>query len=161
MGFQEEREVGVREIEGRGGWGGRYREVGAIKNLVATVGNTQREWTVGPALDIWIGPCDSVGGRILDPTGRNKGRRGGRQINCASRLAYHMGVRRWDVTPRLTARGGGGSALAVADICNPEREFRGCPGRERVQRIHVLRRHQREASRDLLLETLSDRKKIQ
>ena len=44
-----------------------------IKKLVATGGNTRREWTVGPALDVLVGLHDSVGGGLRIQRDRTKG----------------------------------------------------------------------------------------
>ena len=62
MVLQEEKEGDFIEREFSGGGVLGIGREGLFKNLAATGGNTRREYTVGPALGILIGPRDSVGG---------------------------------------------------------------------------------------------------
>ena len=54
----------------------------------------------------------------------------------------------------------GGSALAVAYICNHETAFGRWPRIERIQRVRVLGLRQRGSSRDLFLAASPNNKKL-
>ena len=157
MGLQEEIEGGFREKGGRGGWSDRDRKGGLIKKIAVTGGNMRRKWTVGPTMDVLIGPRDGVGGGLRVQSYRTKGgKRNTDQLWVVVDISHAGTELGRDV--KMT-RGGG--ALAVYYICDHETEFGEWPGIEGVRRDSVLGHCHRGALRDLLFVASSDPKRIQ